>query len=331
MAGLANILTAIQHTNKSISEEIAGKRSRLDLNLELFIVQGQHVLDYLKNSTLSPTEKQKLLDQIQQFDKQKDDIYNHILQISRNKSIKSNFTSENFEKVTALFKKIAYILDPKQLSEEKEHVLEIINALDDSNKASNKTTNIERVTKIDEAIKAVKGFLESDTNVVNKGLLEYLNQRYMFQGIAFKSFFGEMATKHKPVLKFLVDLAGLSLEDFAEKIKKPTTMFNKVEKPNKLDVSVRFDILTAVSAVAAVAAKEQKTILKSPFEELEKQLRIQQTQEGGHYTMRKNRMGCGCGVKFAGGSRRTLKKVKAVKQKNKQKTVKQKQKQKQKR
>ena len=318
MAGLNNILAAIRDTNTNITGQI----TIIDEHLDTLLKQGKRILDYIQTHPISPL--------------QLDEILKHVTEFRAKIMQNLNGTPAKLQEVTRVFDEILRILSPNgnitpsptsntmpntQTPTAKENVLELINTLDESPLRSNNTTNTQRIVNIKEAIKAVKTFLENDKNVVNKGLLEYLDQRYMFEGIVLQSFFGEMATKHKPVLKLLVDLAGLSLEEFAEKIKKPTTMFNKV------DVSVRFDILTAVSVVAAEEKyKNQNKILNPPFKELHDQLGIQQTQEGGRRTMRKNRMGCGCGVKFAGGSRRSLKKVKAVKNKKKQKTVKQKQK-----
>ena len=95
-----------------------------------------------------------------------------------------------------------------------------------------------------------------------------------------------MATKHKPVLQYIVSLAG-DLASFTEGIKRPIGIFPKS------DIRVRIDILTSVIATLPEENRaELKGYLNTLYEESQK-------QSGG-----RRKTGCGCGLK---GGRRTRK------------------------
>lgn len=174
-----------------------------------------------------------------------------------------------------------------------EQVLAKINAIPDSKSATTNNAKT-RVQNIVEAINAVKVFLQQMPNEISNGLLDYIDQRYRVDP---RSLIGEMGTKHKPVLKYIVSLAG-DLASFKEKIQRPIGIFPKsdLSVQTKSDLHVRIDILTAVIA----KLPEEKTT-----EELKKYLSHLQdeyqtlAQSGG-----KRKTRCGCGLK---GGRRTRK------------------------
>lgn len=159
-----------------------------------------------------------------------------------------------------------------------ETVLAKINAIPDSNIRINNN----HLTKIKEAINAVRVFLQVQTEI-NDGLLQYTDIRYKIKEAS--SLIGEMRTKHKPVLKYIVSLAG-DLAHFTEKIKGSIGIFYKS------DIQVRIDILTAVIANLPEENYELKGYLNMLYEERQK-------QSGGKRNTR-----CGCGLK---GGRRARK------------------------
>jgi hypothetical protein len=158
-------------------------------------------------------------------------------------------------------------------------VLSKINAIPDSKSASTNNAKI-RVQNIVEAIQAVRVFLQVQTEI-NDGLLDYLNQRYSVDP---RSLNGEMGAKHKPVLKYIVSLAG-DLASFTEKIQRPIGIFPKS------DIQVRIDILTSV---IAKLPEENSAELREYMYSLHRV-----NQSGGKRNTR-----CGCGLK---GGRRTRK------------------------
>jgi len=165
---------------------------------------------------------------------------------------------------------------------QKRSVLSTLNTIPDSNTVINDT----HVTQVKEAIEATRALLQANAkDPIHAGLLEYVNQRYS-QSQNTRSFIGEMATKHKPVLKYIVSLAG-DLPSFTEGIKRPIGIFPKS------DIRVRIDILTSVIAMLPEENRgELKDYLNTLYEESQK-------QSGG-----RRKTGCGCGVT---GGRRTRK------------------------
>jgi hypothetical protein len=93
-----------------------------------------------------------------------------------------------------------------------------------------------------------------------------------------------MGAKHKPVLKYIVSLAG-DLASFTEKIQRPIGIFPKS------DIQVRIDILTSV---IAKLPEENSAELREYMYSLHRV-----NQSGGKRNTR-----CGCGLK---GGRRTRK------------------------
>jgi hypothetical protein len=162
-------------------------------------------------------------------------------------------------------------------------VLSKINAIPDSKSASTNNAKI-RVQNIVEAIQAVRVFLQVQTEI-NDGLLDYLDQRYSVDP---RSLIGEMGAKHKPVLKYIVSLAG-DLASFTEKIQRPIGIFPKS------DIQVRIDILTSV---IATLPEENRAEL---IEYMNSLYRVKQS--GGRKRGKRNTR-CGCGLK---GGRRTRK------------------------
>ena len=173
---------------------------------------------------------------------------------------------------------------PNRINKEaqKRSVLSTLNTIPDSNTVINDT----HVTQVREAIEATRGLLQANAqDPIHAGLLEYVNQRYS-QSQNTRSFIGEMATKHKPVLKYIVSLAS-DLASFTEGIKRPIGIFPKS------DIRVRIDILTSVIATLPEENRaELKGYLNTLYEESQK-------QSGG-----RRKTGCGCGVT---GGRRTRK------------------------
>jgi len=163
-------------------------------------------------------------------------------------------------------------------------VLSKINAIPDSKSASTNNAKI-RVQNIVEAIQAVRVFLQQVQTEINDGLLDYLNQRYSVDP---RSLIGEMGAKHKPVLKYIVSLAG-DLASFTEKIQRPIGIFPKS------DIQVRIDILTSV---IATLPEENRAEL---IEYMNSLYRV--NQSGGRKRGKRNTR-CGCGLK---GGRRTRK------------------------
>ena len=161
-----------------------------------------------------------------------------------------------------------------------ETVLAKINVIPNSKSASTNNAKI-RVQNIVEAIQAVRVFLQQMPTEINDGLLEYIDQRYTVDP---RSLIGEMGTKHKPVLKYIVSLAG-DFAHFTERIQRPIGIFPKS------DIQVRIDILTAV---IATLPEENRTEL---IEYMNSLYRVKQS--GG-----KRKTRCGCGLK---GGRRTRK------------------------
>ena len=159
-------------------------------------------------------------------------------------------------------------------------VLYAIDAIPDSNEIRNET----HVQQITDAIEAIRVLLQENLqNPINAGLLEYLNQRYSEN---LRSLVGEMKAKHKPVLKYIVSLAG-DLIYFTERIQRPIGIFLKA------DLQERISILTAV---IASLPEENRPNLKGYLNTLYEE---RQKQSGG-----KRKTRCGCGLK---GGRRTRK------------------------
>ena len=189
-------------------------------------------------------------------------------------------------------------------------VLQNINEIPDSTTRLSSDQDI----KIKDAITSLKTLLEqtdSSKNKINAGLLDYVNTRYNNPP---NSYIGEMANKHKPVLKYIVSLTNKTIDEFKDKILTPIGIFTKS------DIRVRNDILISVVSKLTPEEKTEYELndTNTTITQIQNNMQLQQ---GGRYkNTRKNRMACGCGIKF--GGRRTLKKGKS-KSKNKRKSKKQ--------
>ena len=187
-----------------------------------------------------------------------------------------------------------------------EQVLAKINAIPDSKSATTNNAK-KRVQNIVEAIQAVQVFLKQMPNEISNGLLDYIDQRYRVDprsliGVDPRSLISEMGTKHKPVLKYIVSLAG-DLASFTKGIKRPTGIFPKsdLSVQTKSDLSVRIDILTAV--IAKLPEEKTTEELKNYLFSLQDEYQTL-AQSGG-----KRKTRCGCGLK---GGRRTRKAKRAT-------------------